>query len=65
MMGLQTPLGVTAFNAGRLRASWLADIFTKALQYPQFPSYMEGILMGPGPQAMELPPKGPIDCGGG
>jgi len=41
----------------------LADIFTKPLQLPQFLSCREGILLGK--RAVELPPAGPHDSGGG
>ena len=41
----------------------LADIFTKPLQLPQFLSCWEGILLGQ--RAVELPPTGPRDSGGG
>ena len=41
----------------------LANIFTKPLQLPQFLSCQEGILLGK--RAVELPPAGPHDSGGG
>ena len=41
----------------------LAEIFTKPLQLPQFLSCREGILLGQ--RAVELPPTGPRDSGGG
>ena len=43
----------------------LADIFTKPLQLPQFLSCREGILLGNLKRAVELPPAGSHDSGGG